>query len=198
MQRPPVVVVRATSRAERDQPTTHAAGFFHYAGQSQSRDPRGDEPDLLQGDWQRPDGDLAVQPQAAFKCNGTCIPLCIMELILIGRCGMDTQNYTDASPPTDKREMLVKRALHRNALNPVMKHKTQTLTVKKAWKPANGVYEIVIEEGLLTEERLKELLKPENMIGPKNGKNISIKQSHQEAVCQAASLLFDRTTSWIN
>ena len=29
-----------------------------------------------------------------------------------------------------------------------------------------GVYEIVLEEGILSEEELKEILKPENMIGP--------------------------------
>jgi aspartate ammonia-lyase len=52
------------------------------------------------------------------------------------------------------------------ALNPHIGYKNSTRIAKEALKTGKGVYEIVLEEGILSEEQLKEILKPENMIGP--------------------------------
>ncbi len=52
------------------------------------------------------------------------------------------------------------------ALNPHIGYKNSTRIAKEALKTGKGVYEIVLEEGILSEEELKEILKPENMIGP--------------------------------
>ncbi|MCU4174632.1 aspartate ammonia-lyase [Carboxylicivirga sp. N1Y90] len=52
------------------------------------------------------------------------------------------------------------------ALNPHIGYKNSTRIAKEALKTGKGVYEIVLEEGILSEDELKEILKPENMIGP--------------------------------
>ncbi|MBK3519077.1 aspartate ammonia-lyase [Carboxylicivirga marina] len=52
------------------------------------------------------------------------------------------------------------------ALNPHIGYKNSTRIAKEALKTGKGVYEIVLEEGILSEEELKEIFKPENMIGP--------------------------------
>ncbi|WP_430813318.1 aspartate ammonia-lyase [Carboxylicivirga sp. RSCT41] len=52
------------------------------------------------------------------------------------------------------------------ALNPHIGYKNSTRIAKEALKTGKGVYEIVLEEGILSEDQLKEILKPENMIGP--------------------------------
>ncbi|MCT4589328.1 MAG: aspartate ammonia-lyase [Carboxylicivirga sp.] len=57
------------------------------------------------------------------------------------------------------------------ALNPHIGYKNSTRIAKEALKSGKGVYEIVLEEGILSEEQLKEILKPENMIGPAQRSN---------------------------
>lgn len=52
------------------------------------------------------------------------------------------------------------------ALNPHIGYKNSTRIAKEALKTGKGVYEIVLEEGILSKEELEEILKPENMIGP--------------------------------
>lgn len=52
------------------------------------------------------------------------------------------------------------------ALNPVIGYKHSTKIAKKAKETGQGVYDIVLEEGILTKEELDEILKPENMIKP--------------------------------
>lgn len=52
------------------------------------------------------------------------------------------------------------------ALNPVIGYKNSTAIAKEALETGRGVYELVLEKGLLTKEQLDEILKPENMIHP--------------------------------
>lgn len=52
------------------------------------------------------------------------------------------------------------------ALNPVIGYENSTRIAKEALESGRGVYELVLEKGLLTKEQLDELLKPENMIKP--------------------------------
>lgn len=52
------------------------------------------------------------------------------------------------------------------ALNPIIGYKHSTKIAKKAKDTGKGVYELVLEEGILSKEELDEILKPENMIKP--------------------------------
>jgi len=52
------------------------------------------------------------------------------------------------------------------ALNPVLGYEASTMVAKEALERNKGVYELVLEKGLLTKEQLDELLLPENMIKP--------------------------------
>lgn len=56
------------------------------------------------------------------------------------------------------------------ALNPVLGYETCTLVAKEALEQNKGVYDLVLEKGLLTKEELDELLLPENMIKPQKFK----------------------------
>lgn len=52
------------------------------------------------------------------------------------------------------------------ALNPIIGYKNSTKIAKEALETGRGVYELVLEHGILTKEELEEVLKPENMIRP--------------------------------
>jgi len=52
------------------------------------------------------------------------------------------------------------------ALNPYIGYKHSTKIAKKAKETGRGVYDIVLEEGILSKKDLDEILKPENMIRP--------------------------------
>lgn len=52
------------------------------------------------------------------------------------------------------------------ALNPIIGYKRSTAIAKKALLSGRGVYEIVLEDGILTKEELDTILAPENMIRP--------------------------------
>ena len=52
------------------------------------------------------------------------------------------------------------------ALNPIIGYKNSTKIAKEALETGRGVYELVLEHGILTREELDEVLKPENMIRP--------------------------------
>ena len=53
------------------------------------------------------------------------------------------------------------------ALNPYIGYQNSTRIAKKAFATGRTVLELVREEGLLGEEVLQEILKPENMIAPR-------------------------------
>ena len=52
------------------------------------------------------------------------------------------------------------------ALNPIIGYKNSTKIAKEALESGRGVYELVLEHGILSKEELDEILKPENMIRP--------------------------------
>ena len=51
-------------------------------------------------------------------------------------------------------------------LNPIIGYKQSTKIAKEASETGRGVYELVLEHGLLTKQQLDEILKPENMLQP--------------------------------
>ncbi len=51
-------------------------------------------------------------------------------------------------------------------LNPIIGYKTSTMIAKEAAETGRGVYELILEHGLLTKEQLDKILQPENMIKP--------------------------------
>jgi aspartate ammonia-lyase len=53
------------------------------------------------------------------------------------------------------------------ALNPYIGYEASTLVAKEALETNRGVYELVLEKGLLSKEELDNILKPENMIKPR-------------------------------
>ncbi len=53
------------------------------------------------------------------------------------------------------------------ALNPVLGYEACTVLAREAMTTHKGVYELVLEKGLLSKEELDEVLKPENMIRPR-------------------------------
>lgn len=53
------------------------------------------------------------------------------------------------------------------ALNPVLGYERSAAIAKEALKTGGSVYELVLQKGWLTKERLDELLKPENMTHPR-------------------------------
>ncbi|QQS35128.1 MAG: aspartate ammonia-lyase [Ignavibacteriales bacterium] len=52
------------------------------------------------------------------------------------------------------------------ALNPIIGYEASTKLAKEALETNRGVYELVLEQNLLSKDQLDEILKPENMIGP--------------------------------
>ena len=51
-------------------------------------------------------------------------------------------------------------------LNPIIGYKQSSKIAKEASETGRGVYELVLEHGLLTKKQLDEILKPENMLQP--------------------------------
>ena len=51
------------------------------------------------------------------------------------------------------------------ALNPYIGYKASTKVAKKALETGRSVYDIVLEEGLMTQEKLDEALNPAAMLG---------------------------------
>ena len=54
------------------------------------------------------------------------------------------------------------------ALNPVIGYEASSDIAKTALRDNRSVYDLVLERGLLSKEKLDEVLKPENMTKPKN------------------------------
>ena len=52
------------------------------------------------------------------------------------------------------------------ALNPIIGYKNSTKIAKEALETGRGVYELVLEHGILSKKDLDTILKPENMIKP--------------------------------
>jgi aspartate ammonia-lyase len=94
----------------------------------------------------------------------------ILESISMLANGMTTLKYKCIDGITANEEHclnLVKNSIGLiTALNPVLGYETSTQLAKEALKNNKGIYELVLEKGLISEEELDKLLAPENMIGP--------------------------------
>ena len=64
------------------------------------------------------------------------------------------------------REMVLNSIGIVTALNPTLGYENSSRIAKRALKENRSVYDLVLEEKLLTKEELDELLKPELMIKP--------------------------------
>ena len=53
------------------------------------------------------------------------------------------------------------------ALNPIIGYQNSTAIAKEALETNRSVYDLVLEKGLLTKEKLDEILSPENMMRPR-------------------------------
>lgn len=94
----------------------------------------------------------------------------VMESIQFMQRGMDTLRTKCVDGITANHERCKDMVLHSigivTALNPVIGYKNSTRIAKKALESGRGVYEIIIEDGVLSADQLDELLKPENMTRP--------------------------------
>lgn len=94
----------------------------------------------------------------------------VMESIQFMQRGMDTLRTKCVDGITANHERCKDMVLHSigivTALNPVIGYKNSTRIAKKALESGRGVYEIIIEDGVLSANQLDELLKPENMTRP--------------------------------
>ena len=93
----------------------------------------------------------------------------IFESISMLSNGMITLKYKCVDGITANEEHcanLVKNSIGLiTALNPVLGYETSTQIAKEALESNRGVYELVLEKGLISEEDLDKLLAPENMVG---------------------------------
>ncbi len=93
----------------------------------------------------------------------------IFESISMLANGMSTLKYRCIDGITANEEHcsnLVKNSIGLiTALNPVLGYETSTQLAKEALTSNRGVYELILEKGLLSEEELDKLLAPENMVG---------------------------------
>lgn len=84
--------------------------------------------------------------------------------------GMQTLKYRCIDGITANEEVCRDYVKHSiglvTALSPVLGYETSSHIAKQALETGKGVYEIVLEQGLLSREELDELLDPRNMIQP--------------------------------
>ncbi len=92
----------------------------------------------------------------------------IFESIEMLKNGMATLKYRcidGIEANVDRCRKLVERSIGLvTALNPVLGYEVCSSLAKEALEKDRGIYELVLERGLLTQEKLDELLKPENMV----------------------------------
>ena len=53
------------------------------------------------------------------------------------------------------------------ALNPYLGYETSSMLAKEALKTGKGIYDLVLEHKLMSEEELHKVLQPENMVHPR-------------------------------
>jgi len=93
----------------------------------------------------------------------------IFESISMLANGMTTLKYKCVDGITANEDHclnLVKNSIGLiTALNPVLGYETSTQLAKEALENNKGIYELILEKGLISEKDLDKLLAPENMIG---------------------------------
>ncbi|HOZ14716.1 MAG TPA: aspartate ammonia-lyase [Tenuifilaceae bacterium] len=98
----------------------------------------------------------------------------IFESIEMLKNGMNTLKYRCVDGITANEEHCKNMVYHSiglvTALNPYIGYEASTQLAKEALVSNRGVYELVLEKGLLTKEQLDMILAPENMIKPRKMK----------------------------
>ncbi|HON18112.1 MAG TPA: aspartate ammonia-lyase [Salinivirgaceae bacterium] len=99
----------------------------------------------------------------------------LLENIEMLKNGMETLRYRCIEGITanvDRCRQMVHNSIGLvTALNPYIGYKAATKLAKQALEENRSVYELVLENGLMSKEELDEALKPENMIRPRKIKN---------------------------
>jgi len=92
----------------------------------------------------------------------------IFESIEMLKNGIRTLKYRCVDGITSNaercREMVQNSIGLVTALNPVLGYEVSSALAKEAHESGRGIYELVLEKGLMSQETLDELLKPENMV----------------------------------
>lgn len=95
----------------------------------------------------------------------------IFESIEILKNGMDTLRFKCIDGITANEQICLNYVYNSiglvTALNPYIGYENSTIIAKEALISGKGVYELVLEKGLLSKNQLDEILKPENMITPR-------------------------------
>ena len=95
----------------------------------------------------------------------------ILESIEMLKNGMDVLNHKCIQGITANekrcREMVENSIGLVTALNPVLGYEISSRLAKEALENNRSVYELVLEQNLLSKEELEEIMKPENMIQPR-------------------------------
>ncbi len=94
----------------------------------------------------------------------------IMESINFLGNAMDTLREKCITGITANKDICLQMVRHSigivTALNPYIGYKTSTTIAKEALETGRSVYDLVLERGILSEERLNEILDPVNMLKP--------------------------------
>ncbi|HMK07167.1 MAG TPA: aspartate ammonia-lyase, partial [Flavobacterium sp.] len=96
---------------------------------------------------------------------------CIMESMKLLENGMDTlaKKCIDGITANEAhcREMVLRSIGIVTALNPYIGYKNSTKIAKEALETGKGVYDLVLQHKLMSQDELDEVLNPENMLEPK-------------------------------
>ncbi len=100
---------------------------------------------------------------------------CLFESIEMLKNGMSTLNHRCISGITANEEVCRNMVYNSiglvTALNPIIGYEASTLLAKQALETGKRVYDLVLENNILSKEDLDEALNPINMLGPKAMKN---------------------------
>ena len=121
--------------------------------------------------------DIAV----TMACEGGQLQLNVFEPLIaynlfnsinMMKNAFETLAYTCVDGITANKERCLAQVLNSiglvTALNPYLGYENSTMVAKEALITGGSVYDIVLEKGLLEKDQLDEIIKPENMIQPKN------------------------------
>jgi aspartate ammonia-lyase len=96
---------------------------------------------------------------------------CLFESIEMLKNGMSTLNHRCIMGITANEEVCRNMVYNSiglvTALNPVIGYEASTMLAKQALETGRRVYDLVLENGLLSKDELDEILDPRNMLGPK-------------------------------
>lgn len=103
----------------------------------------------------------AMEPVMAQSCLES------IELLIAGMDTLRTQCIDGITPNEDKCRRDIEQSVGIvTALNPIIGYKNSTKIAQEAMATGRGVYELVLEHGILSQQELDTILAPENMIRP--------------------------------